>query len=244
MQYMGSKSRFAKDIVPIIQNAIDENDIENYYELFVGGANIIDKVICKNRFGTDINKYLIELLIYVRDNDLSTLPNRILFEEYDKVRQSYRKNDGKYPNWYKGFVGFCASYGNRFFDGGYARNSKEDISGERTKSAIKNLKEQAPNLKGILFAIRDYKLALGKIKNSVIYLDPPYKDTKQYSDTINYEEFYNFCRQLKRDNNIIFISEYNMPDDFKIIWEKETTTTIDKNANIRDTKRVEKLFTL
>ncbi len=245
MQYMGSKSRFAKDIVPIIQKCIDENNIENYYELFVGGANIIDKINCKNRFGTDINKYLIALLIYARDNNLSDLPDKILFDEYDKVRKSYRENNNDYLNWYKGFIGFCASYGNRFFDGGYARNSKDDISGERTKSAIKNLKEQAPNLKGIIFGVRDYRVALGKIKNSLLYLDPPYKDTKKYdTNVINYEEFYEFCRELKKDNNIVFISEYNMPNDFKIIWQKETKTTIDKNAKERNIHRVEKLFTI
>lgn len=34
---MGSKSRIAKDIVPIIQKYIDDNGIENYLECFVGG---------------------------------------------------------------------------------------------------------------------------------------------------------------------------------------------------------------
>lgn len=37
MKYMGSKSRIAKDIVPIIQRCIDENNITEYYEPFVGG---------------------------------------------------------------------------------------------------------------------------------------------------------------------------------------------------------------
>lgn len=37
MKYMGSKSRIAKYIVPIIQSCIDENNITEYYEPFVGG---------------------------------------------------------------------------------------------------------------------------------------------------------------------------------------------------------------
>ena len=44
MKYMGSKSRIAKDIVPIIQKCIDDNNIETYVEPFVGGANVIDKI--------------------------------------------------------------------------------------------------------------------------------------------------------------------------------------------------------
>lgn len=45
---MGSKSRIAKDIVPIIQKCIDDNNLETYIEPFVGGANVIDKI--KNSF--------------------------------------------------------------------------------------------------------------------------------------------------------------------------------------------------
>ena len=62
MKYMGSKSRIAKHIVPIIQNYINENGIEKYVEPFVGGANVIDKVQCKEKYGFDKNKYLIALL--------------------------------------------------------------------------------------------------------------------------------------------------------------------------------------
>lgn len=38
MVYMGSKSRIAKEIVPIIQSYIDDNNVYNYLEPFVGGA--------------------------------------------------------------------------------------------------------------------------------------------------------------------------------------------------------------
>jgi DNA adenine methylase len=37
IKYMGSKSRIAKYIVPIIQKYINENDIAMYIEPFVGG---------------------------------------------------------------------------------------------------------------------------------------------------------------------------------------------------------------
>lgn len=40
MKYFGSKSRITKDIVPIIQKAIDDNNINTYIEPFVGGGQM------------------------------------------------------------------------------------------------------------------------------------------------------------------------------------------------------------
>ena len=49
MKYMGSKSRICKYIVPIIQQYIDKNNIKKYWEPFVGGANVIDKIKCAKK---------------------------------------------------------------------------------------------------------------------------------------------------------------------------------------------------
>lgn len=38
MNYMGSKSKIAKHIVPIIQSYVDKNNIDTYIEPFVGGG--------------------------------------------------------------------------------------------------------------------------------------------------------------------------------------------------------------
>ena len=188
---------------------------------------------------------MIALLKYAQlDNDLSIAPNECTFEHYADVRSN--RTTGKYSQEYIALIGYCASYGGRYYDGGFARNSRND---DRNSSTIKyrnnlnNLKEQAPSLKGIEFSCRDYKDYLDmEIKNALFYLDPPYKGTKQYSkQSIDYEEFYNFCRQLSK-NNIVVISEYSMPDDFTCIWEKERKV-LQKSDRIKGEKAVEKLFT-
>ena len=38
VKYVGSKSRIAKYIAPIIQSYIDENNIERFYDVETGGA--------------------------------------------------------------------------------------------------------------------------------------------------------------------------------------------------------------
>ncbi len=40
MKYVGSKNRLSKDLVPIIQSYIDNNNIKNYWEPFVGGGKL------------------------------------------------------------------------------------------------------------------------------------------------------------------------------------------------------------
>ena len=41
MVYMGSKAKYAKYIVPILQKVIDENCVDTYIECFVGGVKPI-----------------------------------------------------------------------------------------------------------------------------------------------------------------------------------------------------------
>ena len=56
MKYVGSKNRLSKDLAPIIQSYIT-NETEGYLEPFVGGANMIDKIKCNKKIGTDNHKY-------------------------------------------------------------------------------------------------------------------------------------------------------------------------------------------
>lgn len=73
-------------------------------------------------------------------------------------------------------------------------------------------------------------------ENSVIYCDPPYKDTNDYKIEFDHDKFYDWCR---RQNNI-FVSEYEMPNDFKIVQ------TIDKISSLslkNNTQTKENLYT-
>jgi site-specific DNA-adenine methylase len=238
MQYMGSKNRFAKELVPIIESYIT-SDTKGYLEPFVGGANMIDKIKFDKKYGCDLNEYLIELLKHIQ-TDISEVPDFILKDTYTDVKN----NKENYPMWYQGLIGFC-SFGNKFWNG-YASNGKEDITGERTKSYFKSIKEQSPNLKGIIFKHRSFQEIKSNISGYVIYCDPPYRGTTKYkTDEFPYEEFYDWCRNMSK-NNIVLISEYNMPDDFICIWEKETKANFDCNRKSDDDKnnRIEKLFIL
>lgn len=77
---MGSKSRIAKYIVPILQKEIDDNNIQGYYEPFCGSCSIIDKIQCSTKVASDLNQYLIALLKHVASEGGATTrsPERII----------------------------------------------------------------------------------------------------------------------------------------------------------------------
>ena len=237
---MGSKNRIAKYIVPIIQKYIDNNNITTYYEPFVGGANIIDKIKCENRIGNDIHKELIAMLKKLQDG--WEPPSHITEEEYNLVKN----NKEQYPDYYVGFVGFMASFSAKYF-AGYARGYKNDGITPRDSSneSIRNILRQVPNLKSIQFICSDYlNNQYNDLKNSVIYCDPPYFNTTKYSTgKFDYNLFWEWCRKMS-ENNYVFVSEYNAPDDFVCIWSKDTLANFDcsRGTNNTNKKRVEKLF--
>lgn len=239
MKYMGSKTKIAKYIVPILQSFIFFHGVETYIEPFCGGCNVIDKINCTTKLAADKNHYLIEL--YKNLDKLNKLPKFVTKDHYSEVRECYNIKNNTFPDWYVGAVGFLASYNGRFFDGGYAGiiTTKEGNKRNYYDEAKRNLQTQ--NLKDIEFVESDYR-ELNIPNNSLIYCDPPYKDTKQYgvSKNFNHNEFWQWVRK-KSKNNIVIVSEQTAPEDFTELWSLPVKRTINKNKRIEVT---EKLLTL
>lgn len=234
MQYVGSKNRLSKELAPIIQSYITDETVA-YIEPFVGGANMIDKIKHHNKIGSDLHKELIALHNYNK-NYSSLIPSTISEEEYTTVKQ----NPDSYESWYVGLVGFCGSFGAKYF-GGFARRSNGD---DVPAQAIRSLKKQSKNLQGITFehkSFLDYNPS--DYKNCVFYLDPPYRKTSGYSTgKFPHEEFDKWAIELSK-NNTVLISEYQMPEDkFECIWSKDVKVTLNAKGSMANNKRVEKLF--
>lgn len=236
MKYVGSKARLSKQLAPIIQSYIDDmgDRCNGYWEPFVGGANMIDKINHTHKYGSDSHKYLIALLQHIQQT-VDDVPNTITEDEYKDVRT----NPDVYANWYVGLVGFCASYNGKWW-GGYANGVKTKIGTVRnyTDEAIRNIIKQAPALKGIEFIYGNY--AHYSSDHLVIYCDPPYRDTTKYATgDFDYDKFYSWCKEMAKTNTVP-ISEYWMPDDgFECIWQGNLKCTLDK---ARHTDKVERLY--
>lgn len=212
MKYMGGKDRIANKILPIILQ--DRKEEQYYIEPFVGGGNVIDKVK-GNRIASDKSIYLIEMWKYL-SNGKSFL-NDIPKDVYDKARTEFNnKTNVFFTNAEIGWIGFMASYNGRFFDGGYNGNY---IKRNYTKESIDNILKQVPNIIGVDFYSCDYdKLVIPN--ESIIYCDIPYKNTKQYSTSKNFDhdKFWQWCRNMSIIGHKVFVSEYNAPNDFECVW--------------------------
>ncbi len=117
----------------------------------------------------------------------------------------------------------------------------------QTAGCIKNIN----SLKGevstnkLLILHQDYR-DIQIPANSLIYCDPPYKNTVQkgYGDKVDgkfdYEAFYSWVKEQAK-NNIVVISEYNMPDEFVCLGERSKQNNMAGNTGKHN---IEKLFVL
>lgn len=232
MKYMGSKNRIADDILPIILN--NRKDDQYFVDLFVGGANLIDKVDGL-RIGSDINNYLIALWKGLQNGRKLIYP--IEKSLYSMARNEYNNNKLLlFDEFEIGAIGYCGSFNGRFFDGGYSGESKgRNYILEQTK----NIQNQIPNILDIEFYCSKYN-ELKIPDNSIVYCDIPYKDTKQYffSKNFDYDTFWQWARETSKLHRV-FISEYSAPNDFKCVWQKNITSGLKLGKKYNT---VEKLF--
>ncbi|MDB9801205.1 DNA adenine methylase [Flavobacteriaceae bacterium] len=236
MKYMGSKNRFAKELLPIM---LENRSDRTWVEPFVGGANMIDKVEGK-RIGSDYNEDLINLLKGLSNG---WTPK----ESYTKEDYINAKNGLNNCKIETGYISINCSFSGKYW-GRFAgqSNTKQGVR-DYTNEAYKNVCKQTPLLKDIKFINCSYQ-DLEIPKNSIIYCDPPYENT--YSDiegygklNFNHLDFWEWCRTKTKEGHKVFVSEYKAPEDFKCVWEKETKSSLSANGKSGGNKlSTEKLF--
>lgn len=231
MKYMGSKNRIAKYILPIILK--DRKEGQWYVEPFCGGCNTIDKV-SGNRMASDSHFELIEMWKAIQSG--WEYPDTITEADYNNIRY------GDYPAHLKGYVGFNASFSGKWWGGMARYTSPANKVQHFDKEAHRFVTRQLPYIKGIEFYHGSYDTFSSYPDSSIIYCDPPYRNTTKYSKSLDYEHFYQWCRDMKAKGHTVFVSEYNMPDDFTCVWEKPVTVNISNQTKAN--KAIERLYTL
>lgn len=230
MKYMGSKNRIAKHLLPIMLAEAEKHSITTWIEPFVGGANMIDKVPSSyERIGYDLNDHAIHALIGIRD-DVCLFPNELTESDYNKLR-------GLEPCRISSWIRIACSFG-----GIFESKLAADKTGLRNyaQEAKRNALKQSPKIQNVQFICDSYE-NLNPV-NCLIYCDPPYQGTTGYkTGSFDHDKFFDWCReQAKR--NIVFVSEYNAPDDFVEVWRGEIKTNFASTRKKATHNAVEKLF--
>ena len=229
MQYMGGKTLSAKSISSIINKNIEG---KIFYSLFCGACSVESKVNSKIKICNDYHEYLIALLKACQEGFIP--PENITKEEYEYIKNNLNENKPL-----SGFVGFGCSFGGKWF-GGYSKCTKKY---NYTKGSKNSLLKKMKTLNKDTTTFLNLSYNEVEIKNnSIIYCDPPYENTTSYSNSnnFNHKEFWEYMRCLS-ENNIVFISELNAPNDFVCIWEKPIKRDMD-NVNKTINHSTEKLF--
>jgi DNA adenine methylase len=227
--YHGGKTRTGKIISRLIyEECLDIEDdynfiIKGYCEPFCGMLGVYQHIPELFRDhkpkltykGGDINKSVVSMWKSAKKGWKPPL-------ECNKKKYEQIKNS-KYNTAEKGFIGHVCTYRGIFF-AGYFNHTKSKVksNADRVQKIGKNLKDNKVNL-----TTGNYK-RFSKLKGYVIYCDPPYQDVEQryYIESSNYkkikfnnEEFWEWCR-IMSTHNIVFVSEYKAPKDFKQIYSK------------------------
>lgn len=230
--YQGGKKRIGKRIHDVIIEV--ENDLEGYCEScckcylepFVGMGGVIrhfGEDDNREMYGCDINKDLIMMWKELQRGWKP--PKKCSKEKYEKLKES------KVHSAERGYIGVVCSWGGIFFHAyrlEYERGDKDFMA-----EGYRGIMNILPYIKSVKFKYSSYEDL--NPSNMLIYCDPPYKNNKlgvnKYSffQNFDHDKFWEKMRKWSK-NNIVFISEWKAPRDFKKIWSAKSHVIINQNG--------------
>lgn len=242
MQYLGGKSRIAKEIAAIVAPK------GYWWEPFCGGLSVSVQLA---KYGpglvSDANPALIALYQAVRDGWVP--PTSVSEEEY-RAAKLLPDSDPR-----KAFAGFACSFGAKWFAGYAAEVGVRAYrkAGEPVKTMVVN--KPAAGAKAIArdsaaIAACDIKHASffditpgEDFRPECIYADPPYAGVTGYAGVGRFDHpvFWDRCR-LWADHGVrVFVSEYASPEGCAEVWSKSHRDCM-RNASGGKTLKTERLF--
>lgn len=191
------------------------------------------QITAQHRHGNDTHPHLIALLSAVAGGWVP--PETISEDDYHSAHQDNTVDA------YTGFVGFCCSFGGKWW-GGYARgNTSRGLPRNYAAEAQRNLVRQSALLQGTTFSCGDYR-EVPLREGATIYCDPPYANSLGYtgSGTFDTHAFWDWCSQLVSSGHPVLVSEYAAPSEWFSVWDRKVNNTLAKDTGSK--QGVERLF--
>lgn len=242
--YMGNKSRLLDRIHGTL-SVLDIPRFDTFVDLFCGGGSVGYSMVPKGVkiIMNDIDPGLIALHKTIRDD-----PERLFFFEKMKAPTKEMFNLMKQG---------CSDYDtfNKFIYS-FSTNGKAYLWGEtRLNTPPEQLNRQRTEPRERMRHLDDINALYGRYwpditflnqsydeveipQGALVFCDPPYRNTAGYSSgDFDHERFYAWCLACE---NIVLISEYDMPSDFYLLDEYSLASQGGGNKNTKDV--VERLY--
>ena len=222
MRYFGGKARLAKPISSFLKSERASGQL--YVEPFLGAGSVFSLMEGPKQ-GSDTVVDLIEMWQALQDGWIP--PKDVSKEEYIAARE------GLITGADRAFIGFGCSFGGKWF-GGYAKT--KDNRNYAT-NAHNSLMKKVPTIQEAEFSVDNFFDL--DCSNCLVYCDPPYSGTTKPGTRTSFDvpKFWDKVRDLSL-TNVVFVSEYEAPEDFAVVREKEVRL----DMQTTDNKRVERLF--
>ena len=218
---MGGKARIAARIVQAI--IADGAPTEMWWEPFVGGGNVMEYAapLFDRCAGSDAHP---DLILMWQAAVQGWRPPEVTREMYLELRHAE-------PSALRGFVGFGASFGGKWF-GGYGASPRD---GELWPASARALARQAEVFaaNGVGFFLAEFGTCAPP-PGTTIYCDPPYSGTTKYAKSLDYVTFYAQLTKWAVDC-YVYVSGYALPDSVRAIevWSAEKRVSVNKDNNQR-----------
>ncbi len=210
MRYMGGKAKIARRVVQAILD--DTPHRKNWFEPFVGGGNVLEHAAPHFTRSVAMDAHPDLILMWQAVLAGHNPPEFVSKDQYQTLRYAE-------PSALRGYAGFGASFGGRWFEG-YGVSPRD---GEVCRASYRTVTRQ-----GAVFRAHDVVFLHGPFGSltpppgTVVYCDPPYRtSTKKYrADELDHGLFYKTLLTWSQNGCAVYVSEYTAPEDvpYTEIW--------------------------
>lgn len=223
MHYVGGKFRQRRHFAPAI--LADTKERTEYWEPFVGGGWMLEAMAphFKRVIAGDVHEDLI--LMYQALMSGWDPPEAISEDEYRELKLAD-------PSALRGFAGFGASFGGKWF-GGYGRHGEHKTTiVEQNRNSLLKLRAALPT--DTEFVHRSYEMATPH-PGTVIYADPPYAARGvEFKDSNGFDHgrFWWFMDFWTDRGAHVYVSEFSAPDHWEPLVTSVQRLTLSRNSPV------------
>lgn len=270
LPYVGSKKKISKKIVEIIKQNFGTD--KTVYDVFGGGGaitaelmingmdvvyNDLDKTITNmfNRVLSQDIEWIKTLIVSredfmaIKDKENKTVDDelKLLVNSFGNDRKTYlygkQYSDIKYNLAVEILENEDVLFGYKN-TATYQKNDYKNIDKNDRLQQLQRLQqlERLQQLNNYPETINEDYNYFSDVKNSILYLDPPYENSENgsYKSQIDYQDFYDWAYEISK-NNIVLLSSYEVSDNrFECVYEFKTARSTFQNGG--PGSRYEKLF--